>query len=131
MKKHLLDTSVLIDWWHRSRKKVSGEPRPAQVVAWAAKLIEIEGTNAILTPVYIEFVAGAISKRELNLYRAYLKPFECVDDRRITADDWREAIRLAQRVPRKAKPRQLGDCLIRAIANRLNYAVVTRDQGFP
>jgi hypothetical protein len=34
-------------------------------------------------------------------------------------------------VPRNGKPRQLGDCLIRAIAARLKYDVQTVDGSFP
>ena len=49
----------------------------------------------------------------------------------VTTADWQEAIRIARRVPRNRKPRQLGDCLIRAIANRLRYKVETLDADFP
>jgi predicted nucleic acid-binding protein len=49
----------------------------------------------------------------------------------ILPEDWQEAIRIASRVPRSPAPRQLGDCLIRAIAHRLKYEVFTSDMNFP
>jgi len=79
---------------------------------------------------YIEMVGGITSRRELELTKAFLGVFTCIDQKRIPASDWQEAIRLAQRVPRDRRPRQLGDCLIRAIANRLKYNVLTFDTGF-
>jgi predicted nucleic acid-binding protein len=38
---------------------------------------------------------------------------------------------LVRRVPPDGSRRQMGDCLIRAIADRLNAEVLTRDAGFP
>ena len=84
-----------------------------------------------MTPVYIEFLGGARSAAELKLYVEYLKSFDVLDKHRIAPEDCQEAIRIAQRVPRSGSPRQLGDCLIRAIANRLNADVFTLDREFP
>ena len=85
-----------------------------------------------MTPVYIEFVAGARTAVELELSRAYLAGLEIVDAGRILKEDWEKARQLAERVPRDGKPRQLGDCLIRAIALRLKYYdVLTADDSFP
>jgi predicted nucleic acid-binding protein len=98
---------------------------------WAKEIITRYDTNAIVTPVYIEVIAGVQNQRELQLTREFLDCFQCVDMRRILPQDWNEVIRLAQRIPRNGKPRQLGDCLIRAIANRLRYEVETSDERFP
>jgi predicted nucleic acid-binding protein len=57
--------------------------------------------------------------------------FRLADDGAVTMEDWEEARRLAVRVPRVGRPRQLGDCLIRAIANRLRLRVKTFDIGMP
>jgi predicted nucleic acid-binding protein len=131
MEKRILDTSMLLRQWHRCRQRPLIEYTPADARAWADQLIGIHRTNAIVTPVYVKMVAGVTSEHELRLTRAYLQPFRCVDGGHIPKEDWEEAIRLAQRVPSHAKPRQLGDCLIRAIARRLKYRVRTYDQDFP
>jgi predicted nucleic acid-binding protein len=130
-RKYILDTSLLIAHWHRCRSRAGKDVKPQQAVAWAEELIELWESNAIVTPIHVEMVAGVKSQAELHLTQAYLSRFECVDEGRILPQDWKLAIDLAQRVPRDRKPRQLGDCLIRAIARRLHYEVKTLDQGFP
>lgn len=131
MKKQVLDTSILIAHWHTCRTAARGMITPAVVRWWAESLIRLRETDAIVTPVYVEMLAGVTSAEECRLTRAFLEKFHRIDGGRIPEEDWAEAIRLAQRVPRNAKPRQLGDCLIRAIADRLNYAVFTLDSSFP
>lgn len=130
MTKRLLDTSVLIAHWRRRSTKRS-EQTASHAAAFAADLIEKVGSSAIATPVFIEFIAGFRSNQELKLAEAYLAEFEVIDRQDIPPSDWRDAIRLAKRVPKDRKPRQMGDCLLRAIATRLNYEVFTHDQGFP
>jgi predicted nucleic acid-binding protein len=130
-KKLILDTSELLNWWHERRSEFGGILTPAVAEDWARQLIQKHDTNAIVTPVYLEVMAGTRSKKEHELMRAYLRPFVCVDEQKIIPRDWQEALRLAQRVPRNQRPRDLGDCLIRAIANRLNCNVFTRDKDFP
>jgi len=101
------------------------------IVGWAEELIEIHDTNAIVTPVKIELLAGVMSQLEGERTRQYLACFDCVDKGDIRSQDWVDAERIASRVPHNPQPRQLGDCLIRAIANLLRYDVLTRDLGFP
>ena len=62
--------------------------------------------------------------------KKYLEAEKLVDRQNIPPADCQEAQRLSQRVRRDGKRRQLGDCLIRAIANRLNFDVLTNDEGF-
>lgn len=132
MPRKILDTNVLINFWGlRSNAKATGKCTVAQARAWGDALIKLEDTNAILTPIYIEFVAGTRSVQEIQLARAYLGRFKIVDEGRVLAQDWIEAQRIAERVPYDGLHRRLGDCLIRAICNRLNYTVVTREQRFP
>ncbi len=131
MEKRLLDTSVLIRHWHRSRTKPLSDHTVTETVAWAKQLIAFQQTNAIATPVYVEFLAGVTSEHEFRLAKAYLGQFQCVDGGHIPSEDWKEANRLAQRVPPHGKPRQLGDCLIRAIARRLRYRLRTYDDASP
>jgi predicted nucleic acid-binding protein len=76
------------------------------------------------------FIAGIQSSSEMELARSYLAEFEIVDEGRILEEDWEHAKRLAARVPRDGKPRQLGDCLIRAIAIRLKCEVRSLDTRF-
>jgi predicted nucleic acid-binding protein len=131
MKNTVLDTSILINHWRRKRQRPLERYRAADVRKWAKELIAFQDTDAIVTPVYLEMVAGVTNRHELDLTRAYLAEFQCIDERRILEEDWDDAIRRAQRVPASGRRRDLGDCLIRAIAERLNYDVQTSDLGFP
>jgi predicted nucleic acid-binding protein len=125
-KPRILDTSVLINHWRRfdkSKRSASG------LKAHAEELIDFEGTKLIVSPVLVEFLAGARTREELELFKSYLEPFEVLDKGDIPRQDWEEAKRLAQWI-RKARPRKLGDCLIEAIANRFNGETITRDPDF-
>jgi predicted nucleic acid-binding protein len=67
----------------------------------------------------------------MKLARAYLGEFEIVDAGRILPADWKVAKQIAHRILRDRSPRQLGDCIIRAICNRLHLEVLTADRRFP
>lgn len=130
MPKRLFDTSFLIDHWRAfpaERERTSEALRD-----WARQLIETHSTNFICTPVLIEILAGTRNQQDLALHRAYLSEFDVIDQRRIPATDWDKAQQLAQRVPsdREAKARNFGDCLIRAIAERLHCEVLASDRYF-
>jgi predicted nucleic acid-binding protein len=132
MRRFLLDTSVLITHWGRCRTgKRAAAIKEFDADSWARRLIEIEDTNAIVTPVMLEYLCGVRDQLELGRARAYLKPFHSVDKGKTLVADWREARRLAERIPKNARPRDFGDCLIKAIASRLNYQVRTFDTGMP
>lgn len=131
MAKRILDTSVLLRWWNLCRSRNRGEVKAEQAESWGRELSTREDTTAIVTPVLLEILGGATGVAELRLMRAFLRPFRCVDEQRVTPPDWQEAIRLAQRVPPDKAPRDFGDCLIRAIANRLKHRVLTLDKRFP
>jgi predicted nucleic acid-binding protein len=131
MRRKVLDTSILCSFW---RTCVAQNRKPLKsllIKRWAKDLVDRYDTDAIVTPVYLEFVAGATNENELLWYRQYLHCFRIIDDKRILKEDWENAQRLAERIPRSGKPRQLGDCLIRAIANRLSFEIATSDIGFP
>jgi predicted nucleic acid-binding protein len=119
----ILDTNVLINHWCRAFEK---DTTPSELKAHAVELIELQGTSGIVSPVLIEFLAGARNSNELKLFRAYLEPFEVLDKGVIPARDWEEAKRFAQWIRRDRK-RDLGDCLIQAIAERLKADVVSSD----
>jgi predicted nucleic acid-binding protein len=127
----LLDTCILVAHWQRRRKNCKREIDKNAVESWADELIKLEGTNAIVTPVRLEFFAGTNSKSDLALAESYLAKFTVIDNGLITKDDSQEAERLAKRIPKDGKPRHLGDCLIRAIARRLKYDITTSDKTFP
>src|SRR5947207_9891906 len=115
MVRRVIDTSVLCSFWYRrlnGRRLQDVSPQEAR--RWAQELIEVHG-DAIVTPVSVEFVAGARKGRELALSRAFLSCFRVIDEGQIPAADWQAAHRLAERIPRDGKARHLGDCLIRAI----------------
>ena len=129
MAKRIFDTSYLIGHWRifpKATKRTTDNMR-----AWSEKLIDQYGTRQIVTPVYIEMVAGVTSSDELRLTQAYLDPFEIIDEGKIPKRDWDEAKVMSQRVAPKGGKRQLGDCLVRAIAKRFNCEVLTSDKGFP
>lgn len=114
---------------------------------WAEELIRNKDTNAIVSPVEIEVLAGVRDAHDLELTEAFLSRFRVVDEGNVPQGDWDEAKRIAKRVvkydrevPRKHRhrerakhprtgARQLGDCLITAIALRLGYVVLTDDRG--
>ena len=127
----ILDTSVLVQFWNRARGQSSADEIEADSGQLAENLIASQKTDAILTPVYLEFVAGSQNEHELAAFRLFLARFRIVDNGRILPEDWKEARRLAERVPRDGQRRHLGDCLIRAIAWRLKRDVITLDKRFP
>ena len=129
-RRRVLDTNRLISHWCRSRRGPLDQCTREQVRQWAHDLIEKDETNAVLTPVVLEFLCGARDSHELMLYREFLSEFEIIDRGHITDEDWKEASRYASRTPRDGKPRDFADCLIRAIADRLRYDPLTSDEGF-
>lgn len=128
--RRILDTNRLISFWSRKTARL-GRPERSTARAWADELVDLEGTDAIVTPVRIEFICHANSRELLELYESFIDGFVVIDRGQIGPADWNAATRLARRVPRNGKPRQLGDCLIRAIATRLGYDVMTNEVDFP
>ncbi len=128
-------------------KKLRSDSRRADAEQLARRLIEIYDTKAIVSPVEIEVLAGVRDPHELKLTEVFLGQFEIIDQRHIPPQDWEQARRIAKRVLRydrdvsrrdrkrrrqanpKTELRQLGDCLITAIANRLHYEPITDDKG--
>lgn len=131
MKQFILDTNVLCRHWRRSRKGTLKGKTTADAESWARNLIRLLETDAIVTPVAIEFVCGVVDRHEMELSRAYLSVFDLVDRGEIKGPDWMLARQLAERIPREAARRDFGDCLIKAIALRLGYEVNTFDEGMP
>lgn len=130
MPRRVLDTNVLIGHWALFLQSEQHRQTADAVRRWAKRLIDLHGSDAILSPIYIEFVAGMRNEREARLARAYLGEFDVVDEGRILPRDWEKARELAERVPRDGLRRQLGDCLIRAICLRLKYDVFTHERRF-
>lgn len=129
--KLVLDTSVLLSWWNTCRSRCKGELTVALTRQWAQELMRIHNSKAIVSPVYIEVIAGVVQGNQLRLTRAFLEEFDCVDRELVPKSDWQEAKRLAQWIRQSKRPRDLGDCLIRAIARRLHCEVLTFDEDFP
>lgn len=131
MRRHILDTNILVGHW----KKCGGDRLAAMAAAdgrdWGRELVDLYDSNLILSPIYIEFICGARNQLEYKTAQAYLAAFTVLDEWNVTPDDLREARRLAQRIPRDGRPRQLGDCLIRAMASRFGADVKTLENRFP
>src|SRR5258706_4241842 len=123
----ILDTNVLISFWWRSRL---WQLKETEVTQWARRLIEVYNTNLIASPVRIEFLCGGQGRENLKLCLAYLHPFDVVDQGQIPRQDWQQAERFAKRIGRQGRPRKLGDCLLQAIAHRLNCEIITADSDF-
>ena len=121
-----MDTNVLINHWRRFGEK---NRTTDALRSHAEELVEFQGTNLIASPVFVEFLVGARTGEELELYLAYLEPFEVLDKGDIPRQDWQEAERLAKWI-RTNRPRKLGDCLIEAIAKRYNGDIVTGEPDF-
>ena len=136
MRDRVLDTNRLIARWRRRQADAGGLDRVdrPQVVAWAGELCRLRQNRLIVTPVRIEMLAGTRSARETDLtaaYLTYLDVFECADGGDVRAEDWRLAERMARRVPPDGRPRQLGDCLIAALCERLRRDLDSADSGMP
>jgi hypothetical protein len=132
MARRVLDSNVLINHWGFCRKRRQYEDIAAdEAREWARQLIALYSTNAIVTPIYIEYLVGQPTALAVKLAEAYLDEFTVIDQGKIIDQDWDDAIRIARRIPPKGNLRQLGDCLIRAICNRLRYEVVSTDGAFP
>src|SRR5262245_37234878 len=102
--RRVLDTSILINHWRRRQARSFASITVADVQRWARELVELYRTDAIVTPVYLEFIAGVASRHEYRLARAYLAVFRCIDQGTILPSDWVTALQLAARVPRDGKP---------------------------
>lgn len=131
MSARILDTSVLLRHWKRRSGSSLAGTTPDDAQHWAAEAIDLYRSDAIVSAVYVEFIAGVRSRDELRLAERYLAQFRILDDGQSTKEDWAETKRIARRVPRSGKPRHLGDCLIRATAKRLRRDVYTLDKDFP
>jgi predicted nucleic acid-binding protein len=131
MPKRVLDTGYLVAHWRQRKASHAGQPTVADVEAWARELSVMHQAKAIVTPIHVEFLVGTRDSPEQRLAEAFLAQFDNIDGGNIPKEDWDETLRIAKRIPPTGKPRQLGDCLIRAIANRLKHTVITPDTGFP
>jgi hypothetical protein len=129
MTRRILDSQTLIGWWRKKARQST--PTEKEVRLWAQELIHVRGTDLIVTPVYLEVLVGTTSSHELRLHKCFLAEFRNLDNRNISSDDWRNAQKYAERVPRDGKKRQLGDCLVRALADRFRCSVDTGDKRFP
>lgn len=129
----VFDTNLLLAHWNARRPRRLSDNTPDDAATWARDLIRLRGTDSILTPVYLEFVGGAMNGHEMRLSKAFLDQFAVLDGGVITTEDWKAARRLAERIPWNTGPRPRGavDCLIKAIALRYKCGVITFDKGMP
>jgi predicted nucleic acid-binding protein len=130
--KRVLDTNKLIRHWKRFKPSGGVKTRDG-ARAWAQRRIELENTDAIVTPVELELLGGDLNANDRELTVAYLEPYRIIDQGRVPPEDWEYARRLIKRIPKGPSPRPRGlvDCLIRAIADRLNLELWTDDSGVP
>jgi predicted nucleic acid-binding protein len=122
-----LDTNLLIDHFNRHRPLDGKSEKDAE--RWGRELIDDRDTKAILSPVEVEFLCGVVDEHEMRLREAFLRPFEVVDGHKTLPEDWKEARRVAKHPGYQPRSRDLGDCLLVAIASRLNLEIKTDDKG--
>ena len=65
MANRIFDTSYLISHWHNFPK--TSRRTSENMRSWSEKLIALYGSRRIVTPVYIEMVAGVTGAEELKL----------------------------------------------------------------
>ena len=145
MGRRLLDTSILISCWRQAARGELLNKSSEDARQWAKETELLYGSRVIATPVVVEFLAGVMASHELTLAEAFLAEFTVIDNGLIPREDWEGAKRVARWVqPGRisggkrgrggqvgARKRHLGDCLVRAIANRFRLEVVSLDKGFP
>lgn len=116
MHRRILDANVLMNKWACAHVHPRGDAGAAKKTA--GELIQLYSTNATVTPVKLEFLAGSRSRTELTLMEAFLSEFTVIDKGKITDTDWCLAEIYTRRVPAGGKRRGAFDCLFRAIADR-------------
>lgn len=130
MPDRVIDSNVLFPLWRQS--KPAGRDRDERSVrAVARSWLELQPNDVILTPVRLEFLGGVRSKDELKLADIFLDCFPLADNGRVLPEDWKEAERLARRVPHDGRPRGAIDCIIVAVCNRLRLELRSDDAGLP
>jgi hypothetical protein len=59
-RRRLLDTCRLIRHWYKCKgKRAQEDCTNEDAIVWARSLIDLEGTDAIVTPVAVEFLCGS------------------------------------------------------------------------
>lgn len=122
-----LDTQILILDFNRHKPLTGKSEKDAQ--EWARSLIDQYQAPWSVSPVEVEFLCGISNEHERRLREAYFAQFQIADGHSTTPVDWQEARRIAKHAGHEPKPRDLGDCLILAIAKRLRLSIETRDVG--
>ena len=125
--KRVLDTNILIAHFLALRP-LAGKGA-SDAVSSARRLIEDRGTDEIVSPVEVEFLCGVLERHEMRLREAFLSVFKVIDEHSTIPKDWSEAARYAKHPGFHASPRDLGDCLVSAIADRLGREVISDDKG--
>ena len=141
MSHRVLDSNYLFKIWRGELPAPGGHGRVSSVelaIAAAQRWLKSSPGDCIVTPVRLEFLCGIRQADETAWAEAFLNRFVLLDEGKVIQEDWSFAERLAKRVARHgrtqredAKPRQLADCLIRAICKRMHADVKTADVGFP
>ncbi|MFO0964694.1 MAG: hypothetical protein U0793_03780 [Gemmataceae bacterium] len=129
MSRRVLDTGAHFFWARYTGKDALS--LLGRRVEWAKELIDLRNSNTIVTPVLVEFLCGARTNTERELFRAFLAPFQILDNREVAPDDWDCTQKYAERIPRDGKPRELGDCLIKALAEKYRRSVDSLETRFP
>src|SRR5438874_450153 len=96
MLRRVLDTNILIA--HFRGLQPYGGKRPEHARDKARVLIRDRETDAIVSPVEIEFLVGVVDRHEMVLAEAFLAEFRIIDGYSTSPQDWEEARRVAKHV---------------------------------
>jgi hypothetical protein len=130
-RRNILDTCILVENWRRMRAKQKKFVDEKEIDRWAKKLIRLEDSNAILSPIRLEIMGGIHNRKEYRQMERYLSHFRVIDEGIILPQDWSQAEQL-HRLEIEKHGKALGplDSLIKAIAHRLGHEVRSEDKGF-
>jgi predicted nucleic acid-binding protein len=87
VKRHVLDTSILLYHWHRSVSSPLERLTVDDARRWARKLIDLQETDVIVTLVFLEVLCSARSAHEMRLTGGYLAEFRILDGGQVTKED--------------------------------------------
>jgi predicted nucleic acid-binding protein len=129
MKYRVLDNNILIEIWHG--KWPGGKPVRSEAAAAAEpqKWLKKFPNDAILTPVRLEFLGGARDRDDLRLCDTFLSEFDVLDEGKVLEADWKRAEHFSRWIRDKGRSRGAIDSLLRAICERVNAELYTRDTG--
>lgn len=125
----VIDHNVVLAIWHGrvpdGRKVRTEETARLAADEWLHK----HPGDGLVTPVRLEFLGGTDDREEQRLGDLFLDRFPLYDGGRVLPEDWAVAERYARRIRGTGTKRDVIDCLVLALCDRLNADIYTLDLG--